>query len=325
MTQPSSRHLVAPELLAGLDLFPKVDFALGLDPWRANLFERPPLPPHLAEVNLDERSVPGAPGAPEVRVLVYAPPGPARAGRPAMLDIHGGGYVIGSADMSDAANRTLALTHDCVVVSVDYRLAPETPWPGALEDCYAALCWLHANAEALGVDAARIAVGGSSAGGGHAAALAIHARNRARIDPAAPVPCFQLLDIPMLDDRTGTSADPHPYCGEFTWTAEHNRFGWGALLGMAPGGPDVPEAAVPARVQDLTGLPPAYILIGGLDLFLEESLDYARRLSRAGVPVELHVIPGGYHGFGLVQDAPQSRQSAALRDAALARAFAAGG
>lgn len=316
--RPSSRHLVAPELLPGLDLFPQIDFSQGLDAFRTDIFAagRPPLPPELEAVRCEERFLPGLSGAPDVRVLHYTPPGAAQALRPAVLEIHGGGYVIGTADMSDVFNRMVALSHDCVVVSVDYRLAPETPWPGALEDCYAALCWLHDQAETLGVDRARIAISGGSAGGGHAAALAIHARNQ-----GGPAICFQLLDFPMLDDRTGSTADPHPWCGEFAWTPEMNRFGWQSLLGMEPGGPDVPDAAVPARVADLSGLPPAYISIGGIDLFLEESLEYARRLSRAGVPVELHVIPGGYHGFGLAQDAPQTKQAKALRDAALARAL----
>jgi acetyl esterase/lipase len=135
-------------------------------------------------------------------------------------------------------------------VSVDYRLAPETRFPGALEDCYAALVWLHAQAEQLGVDRARIAIGGESAGGGHAAALSILMRTRGEV----PI-CFQLLDSPMLDDRTGSSRDPHPYCGEFVWTPASSRFGWHSLLGVEPGGPNVPTEAVPARAKDLSGLP----------------------------------------------------------------------
>ncbi|MBW8753413.1 MAG: alpha/beta hydrolase [Sphingomonadales bacterium] len=310
--------LVAPELRAALDVFPKIDFSKGVEPYRYNLFgsETPPLPPELAEVRCEERMVPGHPGDPDVRVLLYTPPGSVTGLRPAVLDIHGGGFVIGNADMSDAANRALVVQLSCVVVSVDYRLAPETVWPGALNDCYAALTWLHDRADELGVDPARIAIAGGSAGGGHAAALAIFAR-----DQSGPPICFQLLDFPMLDDRTCTASDPHPHCGDFGWTPEMNRFGWGSLLGMEPGGPNVPEAAVPARTRDLSGLPPAYILVGALDLFLEEDLDYARRLTRAGVPVELHVIPGAYHGFGLAQDAPQTKQSARLRIEALARAL----
>lgn len=316
-------NLVAPELRAALDIFPKIDFSAGITPYRGNVFgaERPPLPPELLEVHCDERMIPGHPGDPDVRILIYSPPGADSGPRPATLDIHGGGFVIGNAAMGDGSNRALVLELGCVIVSVDYRLAPETVWPGALHDCYAALTWLHDNAGALGVDPAHIAILGGSAGGGHAAALAIHARDEIRKNGRGPAICFQLLDFPMLDDRTCTAADPHPYCGDFGWTAEMNRFGWQSLLGMEPGSAEVPAAAVPARVSDLTDLPPVYMMVGALDLFLEEDLEYARRLSRAGVPVELHVIPGAYHGFGLAQDAPQTQQAIRWRVDALARAL----
>jgi triacylglycerol lipase len=231
--------------------------------------------------------------------------------------MHGGGFVLGMPEINDASNRALALAHGCVVASVDYRLAPETRYPGALEDCYAALAWLHLQAGALGIDAAHIAIGGESAGAGHAALLALLARDRGEY----PI-CFQLLDSAMLDDRTGSGENPHPVCGEFVWTAQHNRFGWRALLGTEPGGPQVPARAVPARYADLSGLPPAFIAIGALDLFLEENLEYARRLARARVPVELHVIPGAFHGFGFGGDvAPQSRALLRYRHDALAHAF----
>lgn len=317
MNRSDKLQMVAPELRDALDLFPELDFTNGVEAFRGNLaaYARA-VPDGLALVHCEERFLPGADGHPPVRALLYTPPSTGAGARPAVLEIHGGGYVLGSADMSDASNRAMALEQDCVVLSVDYRLAPETPWPGALEDCHAALVWLHANADALGVDPARIAVAGASAGGGHAAALALCARDR-----GGPSLCFQLLDFPMLDDRTCTSEDPHPHCGHFVWTPEKNRFGWGALLGCEPGGADVPEHAVPARRQDLSGLPPACMVIGALDLFLEETLDYARRLVRAGVPVELHVIPGAYHGFGIAADAPQSRQAAGLRRDALTRAL----
>jgi triacylglycerol lipase len=233
-----------------------------------------------------------------------------------LLHIHGGGYVLGIPEANDAANRATALALGIVVVSVDYRLAPETVWPGALEDCYAALVWMHESAAELGIDPTRIAIAGESAGGGHAAALALHARDR-----GGPAICFQLLDAPMLDDRTGTTNDPHPHVGHFVWTPEKNRFGWRALLGVEPGGPEVPAAAVPARAADLSGLPPTFISVGALDLFLEEDMDFVRRLTRAGVPAELHVIPGAYHGFGMAQGSPQVVQTAELRNRALARAL----
>ena len=316
-----SRHLVAPELLAAAEAFPAVPLTRELLPYaRVGVEENPILkaavlaPEHHA-VGRTERFAPGVGGAPDVRMLVYTPAVDSGAARPAYLYIHGGGYVLGSADMMDASSRAIVADLGCVLVSVDYRLAPETPYPGAVEDCYAALTWLHANADALGVDRTRIAVGGESAGAGHAAALAIHARDRGEV----PI-CFQLLDSPMLDDRTGSSADPHPYCGEFAWPPASNRFGWAALLGTDPGGLDVPPAAVPARVANLTGLPPAFILVGGIDLFMEEDLEYARRLMRAGVPVELHVIPGAFHGFGTAgPQAHQVRTAHRLTREALAR------
>src|SRR5262249_24598873 len=133
---------------------------------------------------------------------------------------------------------------------------------------------------------------------------------------------LQLLDSPMLDDRTGTTSDPHPYCGEFVWTPSSNRFGWRSLLGAEPGSSDVPADAVPARAVDLSGLPPTFIAVGALDLFLEESLEYARRLILAGVPTELHVVPGAYHGFQVTGGAaPQVRSHIRLRTEALARAL----
>lgn len=320
-----SQHLVAPELLTALQILPRLvlsdetvaqirqafarNFETGIRTAAASA--------SAAAISCEQHFVPGAAGAPDVRVLLYTPVSNAGGRRPACLHMHGGGYVLGSPELNDASNLALAAALDCVVVSVDYRLAPETPFPGALEDCYAALKWLWENADRLGVDRDRIAIAGESAGAGHAAALAIHARDRREVSI-----CFQLLDSPMLDDRTGSAHEPHPYCGEFAWPPENNRFGWRALLGVEPGGPDVPTAAVPARTDDLAGLPPTFIAVGALDLFLEENLEYARRLIRAGVPTELHVIPGAFHGFGAAgPDAPQVRQLSAWRRAALQRAF----
>ena len=270
---------------------------------------------------MEERTVPGLGDAPDIRLLIYRPPGLGEGPHPVLLNIHGGGYVIGSPEQNDPMNRARALALGCPVIATSYRLAPETRFTGAVEDCYAALCWIASHAGEMDFDASRIAISGESAGGGHAAALALHARERRRAGEDAPVICLQLLDSPMLDDRTSSSADPHPWTGQFIWTRDHNSFGWSSLLGQEAGSEHVPEHAVPARVQDLSDLPPACITIGGLDLFLEESLEYARRLSRAGVPVELHVIPGGYHGFGLAANAPQVRQKDELEVAALRRAL----
>ena len=309
---------VAPELRTALEAFVAIDFSGGIGPFRDPNGARPPIPtpPELEVVTMERRAIPGVAGEPEVSVLLFTPPGEPTAPRPAVLHIHGGGFVIGDAETFGAMCRLTALTHGCIVVSVDYRLAPETRWPGSLNDCYAALCWMHDNVAALGIDPACIAVMGESAGGGHAAALALHAR-----DNVGPVICFLLLDAPMLDDRTGATSDPHPHVGHHIWTPEMNRFGWSSLLGAEAGGPDVPAGAVPARAADLSGLPPSFISVGALDLFLEEDIEWVRRLTRAGVPAELHVIPGAYHGFGFAASAPQVEQVTALRRSALARAF----
>lgn len=320
-----TRGMVAPELLPLLDVLPSFDFneevlrAIRVGAPVAKQMRPPPLSPEQQAVACEQRFIPGPPGAPDVRVLVYTPSRKNDGtSRPAYLHIHGGGYVLGNPELNDGSNRSLAAELDCVVVSVDYRLAPETRFPGAVEDCYAALIWLHATAEALGVDRTRIAIGGESAGGGHAAALALLVRQRGGAQL-----CLQLLDSAMLDDRTGTTSDPHPHCGEFVWTPTSNRFGWRSLLGAEPGGPDVPAVAVPARAADLSGLPPAFMAVGALDLFLEENIEYARRLIRAGVATELHVIPGAFHGFTVAGEySPQGRDYMRLRRDALARALA---
>jgi acetyl esterase/lipase len=303
----TTRHLVDPELLAALEAMPSraitADNLAEVRAMRAELLAAMP-PPTVTDVDVSERRIPGPPGAPDVRVLVYTPhhaPG-ALAG---FLHIHGGGYIMGQPEMTDARNRLLAREIGCVVVSVDYRLAPETAFPGAVEDCYAALRWLHAQATDLGVDPGRIAIGGESAGGGLAAALALLARDRGEVPLA-----FQLLIYPMLDDRTGTTVEPSPMVGEFGWNSGSNRFGWASLLGREPGGADASPYAAAARAEDLAGLPPAHIAVGTLDLFLEENIEYARRLMRAGVPTELHVYPGAYHGFQGV--APEARISKAF-------------
>jgi triacylglycerol lipase len=315
-------QLVAPELAPALEFFPDMDFSQGMEALRQPFDARamPPLPPELEAVRFQERFLPSGRGAPDVRVLHYTPPA-AKPGRPALLHIHGGGYVLGTAEIGDASNRAAALSLGIEVVSVDYRLAPETVWPGALEDCYTALVWMHNNAAELGINPARIAIAGESAGGGHAAALALHARDKAKENGGGPAICFQMLDAPMLDDRTGTTRDPHPHTGHFIWTPERNRFGWSSLLGVPAGGPDVPAAAVPARAASVAGLPPTFITVGALDLFLEEDMEFIRRLTRAGVPAELHVIPGAYHGFGMAQGSPQVLQAMDLRQSALARAL----
>ncbi len=239
-------------------------------------------------------------GSPELRVWIIdrrrRRPGQPT---PAVLHLHGGGYIGSSAPFMFPTLERLSAELDCLVVSVDYRLAPETPFPGSLEDNYAALGWLHANAQGLGIDTARIAVMGESAGGGHAAALAIAARDRG----AYPLAC-QVLIYPMLDDRTGSVRMPAaPAVGAFIWTPASNVLGWTCLLGAPAGGASPPPGSVPARVDDLRGLPPAWIGVGTLDLFHDEDVAYARRLRAAGVRTTLQVVDGAYHGFDILMKA----------------------
>jgi acetyl esterase/lipase len=169
-------------------------------------------------------------------------------------------------------------------VSVAYRLAPKVPCPGALDDGQAALAWLLAQAAELGIDALRIGLAGVSGGGGLAAELALRLR-----DGSGPRPAFFHLTYPMLDDRTCTREEPHPYAGEFIWTAANNTYAWGAWLGQLPGTDSVDLCAAPGRAHDLHGLPSTFIATGALDLFLDETLAFAQRLRQAGVPTEFHV------------------------------------
>jgi acetyl esterase/lipase len=215
--------------------------------------------------------------------------------RPGILYLHGGGLIIGSAVQGDPLCRRMADELGAVAASVGYRLPPEHPYPAPLDDCYAALQWLAAQPD---VDPARIAVIGLSAGGGLAASLALRARDRGEIALAG-----QVLAYPMLDDRTDESAAAHPRMLRL-WNGPSNRLGWGMYLGSGTNGPAATpldaatlELAVPARRVDLSGLPPAWIGVGTLDLFHTEDLEYARRLTEAGVPTDLHVVPGGYHAF----------------------------
>jgi len=272
------------------------------------------LPPVEGVTTKDELA-PGPKGDPAVRVRVYRPiEQPSKL--PALLWIHGGGYVMGDIEQDDRLMKQLVKRIGCVAVSVDYRLAPENPFPAPVEDCYAALKWLFAHAAELAVDPARIAIGGASGGGGLCAGLALMARARAEVKVA-----FQLLIYPMIDDRNCTPA-AHAITDPRMWNRESNRLGWKAYLGRDGGGADVSPYAAASRATDLKGLPPAYIPVGALDLFVDENLEYAQRLIQAGVPTELHVYPGAFHGFDLfAPSAAVSKQFKADRDAALKRAL----
>jgi acetyl esterase/lipase len=232
-----------------------------------------------------------------------------------VLWIHGGGYVIGTAAQDDALCRDLARRLGALVASVDYRLAPDHPHPVPLEDCHDALVWL---AEAPEVDPGRVAVAGASAGGGLAAGLAQLACARGAVRPA-----FQLLSYPMLDDRTALRRDVDER-GFRLWDNRSNRYGWTSYLGTEPGGPGAAAPAVPARAEDLSGLPPAWIGVGSLDLFHDEDRAYAERLRAAGVPCAFDVVDGAFHAFDMVLPrAPVSRAFRNAQVAALSAALAA--
>lgn len=248
--------------------------------------------PAPQDVLVEDLLVPASGGDPAVPVRVYRPR-TLRGAAPALLWIHGGGMVSGTALIDERTNLDFARTLGITVVSVEYRLAPGAHEPALVEDCLRALRWLVEHAEERGVDPARIAVGGASAGGGLAAGLVLLAHDR-----GGPAIAFQLLVYPMIDDRTVLRAD-RPQ-GVRVWTPASNRYGWTSYLGREPGGPDVPAYAAPARRDDLAGLPPAWIGVGTLDLFHDEDVRYAERLREAGTPCALEVVEGAFHGFDAI-------------------------
>ncbi len=245
-----------------------------------------PLPDN---VSIEDHMAPGPDGAPDVMVRTYRPASlPANAA--ALFWIHGGGMVLGDVAMNDPYCANVADQLNVLVASVEYRLAPEHPFPAPIEDCYAGLRWLASSADEFSIDRSRIAIGGGSAGGGLAAGLALVARDRAEVEV-----CFQLLVFPMLDDRN-TTRSSHAIADSRVWNRAANLAGWNAYLSGNAGGDDVSPYAAPARATDLSGLPPAYINVGTLDLFVDEDIAYAQALLAADVPVELHVYPGAFHG-----------------------------
>jgi acetyl esterase/lipase len=259
-------------------------------------------------VELEERQIPGPPGTRDLSVLILRPArgqGGQERALPGVYHTHGGGMVMGT---SRTGADELALWVDevgVVAVSVEYRLAPEHPHPAPVEDCYAGLVWTGEHCDELGIDPSRLIIAGGSAGGGLAAGTALMARDR-----GGPALSHQILMCPMLDDR-GVTQSSQELDGEGIWDRTSNVTGWTALLGDARGGPDVSPYAAPARAQDLTGLPAAFIDVGSVETFRDEDIEYAARLSRAGISVEFHLWPGGFHGFdGL---APQTALAQAAR------------
>jgi acetyl esterase/lipase len=249
-----------------------------------------PAPKTPADVSINNIKIDNRDGSAKIRLRIYQPVQPANA-TPLLIWMHGGGYIIGKPEMEDTLCIQFVRELGISIVSVDYRLAPKHPFPAGLEDCYAALMWAKHNSEQLGFDAARIAVGGTSAGGGLAAALAQLAHDRKEVSPI-----FQLLTYPMLDDRTTLRADIDDSHSP-TWSQKSNQFGWKSYLGKEYGTDEPPVHSVPARRKDLSGLPPAWIGVGTLDVFYEEDMAYAQRLKESGVACDLNIVQGAFHGF----------------------------
>ncbi|WMZ79674.1 alpha/beta hydrolase [Staphylococcus pseudintermedius] len=235
---------------------------------------------------------------------------------PGYLYMHGGGMVSGGAHLDNSDNARIAHELGCVVVSVDYQLAPETIFPGQLETCYAVLKWMHDEADTLLINRSKLAVGGNSAGGMLAASLAQLALDRGEVDII-----FQNLHIPMLDDQTVLEAPSNPYAGHVGWNRDMNRFAWEMYLGHPVDGRTPEPYAVPARRQNFEGLPATFITIGSLDLFVDEVMEYAQNLLHAGVSTELHIYPGRYHLGELVPGARVRDQILNDRLNAMRRAF----
>ncbi|MGI5129901.1 alpha/beta hydrolase [Pseudonocardia sp. CA-107938] len=281
-----------PELQPWISMLPELDLR-DLPTARATMESlKVAMPPYLPPdgIAVATRTVPGAPGGPDVPVIVFSPVH--GRNRPAVVYMHGGGFVLGDADGDKELPALLAAELGAVVVSVDYRLAPEHPYPAAIEDCYAALCWLAAHADELGVDDTRIGIGGVSAGGGLAAGTALMARDR-----GGPGLRFQFLDVPELDDRLETPS-MQTFVDTPLWNRPNAVESWRHYLGDRDPVEEVSPYAAPARATDLSGLPPAYLSVCEFDPLRDEGIAYAQTLVQHGVPAELHLYPGAFHGSG---------------------------
>ncbi|SER64809.1 alpha/beta hydrolase [Lentzea albida] len=297
---------IDPEVLPWLDMLPQFDmtsneavaFARSQQSELAHLM---PVYEPVNQIDVRDETVPGPSGAPDVRVRVYR-----RAGTenpvPGLVYIHGGGFIVGSVEMFDAHAKKILDELDIVIVSVDYRLAPENPFPAPVEDCYAALVWTAAKADELGIDPARLGVGGESAGGGLAAGTVLLSRDR-----GGPALAFQYLGIPELDDRLDTES-MRDYVDTPLWNRPNAIYSWTAYLGGERGGEDVSPYAAPARATDLSGLPPAFVTVCQYDPLRDEGMEYARRLAHAGVATELRLYPATFHGTALVESAAITRR-----------------
>lgn len=311
-----------PELVPGLEAF--LDL-VEIIPLRADtiLANRAHfatiIPPMSAQaegrdVSWEDRIIPGPIGAPDVEITIVRPRHPASAPAPAVLSIHGGGMVLGTRFFGTGELIDLAERHGVVGVAVEYRLAPEHPGPAQAEDCYAALEWMAAHAEELGIDPDRIIASGMSAGGGLSAAVALMSRDR-----GGPRIAGQLLGCPMLDDRNETVSS-RQYDGIGAWDRHNNDTAWTAIAGADRFSDDLTPYAAPARARDLSGLAPAFIEVGAAETFRDEAVDYALRIWATGGQAELHVWAGAYHGFsGFSPDAEVSRAANEARESWLRR------
>jgi acetyl esterase len=306
-------YAIDPELLPWLAMLPEgvaFDDVQATRARMASMRDQMPTYEPANPVTVEEKLIPGPAGAPEVRVRVYTPTSVAGP-RPGFVSIHGGGFAIGDLDQDGPIATEIADKVGAVVVSVDYRLAPENPYPAGLEDCYAALEWTAAKASELGIDPERIGIGGMSAGGGLAAGLALLARDRGR-----PAVKFQLLGIPELDDRLDTPSMTR-FVDTPMWHRPNAVLSWQYYLGGQP----ADQYAAPARAEDLSGLPPAYVNVCEFDPLRDEGITYALRLLQAGVSVELHHFPGTFHGSEMVQAAAVTKRMSAERIDAIRRAL----
>jgi acetyl esterase len=305
-----------PELVDFIDALPSTDISdpAALRQSRAEMGGISNTELDTSSLDISDLKIPGPEGDPDVSVRIYRPKQP-RDNGPGLFYIHGGGFVLGSVDGEHAASASIAMNLNIVVVSVEYRLAPEFPYPAPLEDCYAALQWFSANAHSLGVDNTRIGICGQSAGGGLSAGTALLARDR-----NGPELCFQYLGIPEVDDRLDT-----PSMTQFVdtpmWARPNAEMSWKFYLGdnWQPGGADVPIYAAPSRATDLSGLPPAFVTVMEFDPLRDEGINYAMKLLECGVSTELHAYPGTFHGSSLVVGAKVSQRAGKEMMEALAR------
>lgn len=302
-----TKYAYDPDFLPALGQIPTVgDYSTAekIQAMRATRLETQQLPPHRSDVLRQDRTVPASGSQPAVPLRIYTPAAAARGARPCVYEIHGGGFMFGTLDMMDPWCESIAAALDAVVVSVDYRLAPEHPFPAGIDDCHAGLRWTADHVAELGIDPARIAIAGQSAGGGLAAGLALKAR-----DEGGPAICFQLLEIPELDDRLDT---PSMLAFQDTpfWNRPNAVWSWKHYLGPGHHGtPSIYAAPARATVDQLKGLPPAYVSTMEFDPLRDEGIRHAAAMLAAGVSVELHNYAGTFHGSAFVTEAEPSRRN----------------